>query len=80
MNEDVEAEDTSGTSVRQLLHWATGDREAEAKALADASLGGVSVEEAATAVKEAHGDLGSDRHHDDSDVATVDDAQAIHDR
>lgn len=30
--------DTQSTPFRQLLHWATGDRDAEAKALADETL------------------------------------------
>ena len=65
-------------TVRQLLHWATGDRDAEAKALADASDAPVSERAAKVAVQAAHGDIPSDKSHDDSEVAKPIDAEALH--
>jgi hypothetical protein len=65
-------------SARQLLHWATGDREAEAKALADAADGEVSEDDAELAVRRTHGDLGPKESPVDSDVATPEDAEAAH--
>ena len=56
-------------TIRQLIHWATGDRDAEAKALADAAEGSVSRDEAKRAVQAAHGDIPSDKAPDDSEVA-----------
>ena len=64
-----------GPTARQLLHWATGDREAEAEALADAS-GDVTEEDAEAAVKRAHGDLGEEEPETPGDVATPADAEA----
>lgn len=60
-------------TARQLLHWATGDRDAEAKALADAADAPVSEEAAKRAVQAAHGDIPSDKSYDDSEVATPSD-------
>lgn len=60
-------------SARQLLHWATGDREAEAKALADAADGEVSEDDAELAVRRTHGDLGSKESPVDTDVARPED-------
>lgn len=62
------------TTVRQLLHWATGDREAEAEVLADEA--DVSEEAAEEAVKRAHGDLGV-KEALSTDVATQADAEAV---
>jgi hypothetical protein len=71
---DDDQDDTP--SVRQLLHAATGDREAEGKALADRSPDDVSEAEAKLAVEIAHGDL-----HASSkprrDVASPEDAEAV---
>ncbi|MEZ5232785.1 MAG: hypothetical protein AB7W59_08185 [Acidimicrobiia bacterium] len=73
-SDDVDSSgDADGPSAKQLLHWATGDREAEAEALADDA--GVDLEAAETAVKEAHGDLGVDRTDPSTDVADADDAR-----
>lgn len=73
-----DADDSGGPSVRQLLHWATGDREAEGKALAEDA--DVPEADAERAVRRAHGDLGVDEDdttvdHDD-DLATPADAEA----
>lgn len=62
-------------SVRQLLHAATGDRDAEAKALADRSKDAVSEEDAKLAVERAHGDVVDDDR-PEHDVASPDDAEA----
>jgi hypothetical protein len=64
-------------SARQLLHAATGDREAEAKALADRSPDDVTEEDAGLAVKRAHGDQVGEPQVD-RDVATPADAGAVH--
>jgi hypothetical protein len=64
--------------ARQLLHTATGDRDAEAKALADRSDDDVSGQDARTAVARAHGDV-HDREAPEHDVAAPDDARAAHD-
>ncbi len=65
-------------SARQLLHAATGDRDAEAKALADRSDDAVTEEDARAAVERAHGDV-SDEPGPEHDVASPDDAQAVRD-
>lgn len=66
--------------LRQLLHWATGDRAAEGKALADRAGPAVTEEEAITAVRRVHGDLGvaGPEHEAPGDVATPADAQGEH--
>lgn len=70
--------DDDSTTARQLLHWATGDREAEAEALADAAGPEVDKDDAEEAVKRAHGDLGVDeKDASDSDVAHPADARAV---
>ena len=65
-------------SLRQRLHSATGDRDAEAAALADRS-DDVSEETAREAVRRAHGDVTDDGHVPDADLATVADAEVIGD-
>ena len=62
-----------GVTARQLLHAATGDRDAEARALADRA-DDVDEDDARTAVGRAHGDLAADGTHG-SDVAGPDDAR-----
>jgi hypothetical protein len=69
-------DDEDQPSVRQLLHAATGDREAEAKALADRSGGDVSEDDAQTAVERAHGDVHGEPRAE-QDVAAPDDARAV---
>ena len=68
----------TGPTPRQLLHWATGDREAEAKALADAASDEVTEDDAAAAVRRSHGDAGTEDSPVDTDVATPTDAEAAH--
>jgi predicted AAA+ superfamily ATPase len=71
---DEDQEDTP--SVRQLLHAATGDREAEAKALADRAGAHVDEDEAKVAVELAHGDIhGGPK--PERDVASPEDVEAV---
>ncbi|HUP75800.1 MAG TPA: hypothetical protein VM282_22385 [Acidimicrobiales bacterium] len=64
-------------SLRQRLHWATDDRDAEAEALADRAGDEVDEEAAKLAVGRAHGEVrdGVDTENED-DLATADDAKA----
>jgi hypothetical protein len=66
-------------SVRQLLHAATGDRDAEAEALADRSPEEVSKGDAKKAVELAHGDIHGepDDPRPERDVAAPEDAEAV---
>jgi hypothetical protein len=63
-------------SLRQKLHAATGDRDAEAKALADRSEADVSEADAKAAVERAHGDVHGEPR-PENDVASPDDAKAV---
>jgi hypothetical protein len=68
--------------VRQALHVATGDRDAEAKALADRAGGEVDEEDAREAVRRTHGDVGGSTsapsgEHPQSETATADDLRAV---
>jgi hypothetical protein len=63
-------------SARQLLHAATGDREAEAKALADRSEAEVGEADAAAAIQRAHGDV-HDEPRPENDVASPEDAKVV---
>jgi hypothetical protein len=62
-------------SLRQKLHWATADREAEAAALADRAGEDVDEEAAAVAVSRAHGERRDEEPDHDDDLATVEDAE-----
>lgn len=76
-NSLVRSEDEDDTpSVRQLLHAATGDRDAEAKALADRAPDDVTEEDAKLAVEIAHGDVHGDSK-PERDVASPEDAEAV---
>ncbi len=75
MARDDDRGDEDQPSLRQRLHAATGDREAEAKALADQAGGEVSEADAKDAVQRAHGDSGAEESPIDHDVATPDDAK-----
>ncbi len=67
-----------GVTVRQLLHAATGDRDAEARALADRADRDVDEDDARAAVGRAHGELpGAGK--PESDIADPDDAHAAKD-
>lgn len=69
-------ESSDKPSVRQKLAWATGDRDAEAEALADRSPDDVTVDDAKLAVQRAHGDLGVEQPETESEIATPADAKA----
>jgi hypothetical protein len=76
-NSLVRTEDQEDTpSVRQLLHAATGDRDAEAKALADRAPDDVSEDDAKLAVELAHGDVHGGAK-PERDVASPEDAEAV---
>jgi hypothetical protein len=72
---DTHDEPNEHASVRQVLHAATGDRDAEAEALADENPG-VDVDDAKVAVQKAHGESveGSIPDHD---VARSEDAREV---
>lgn len=59
--------------IRQLLHAATGDRDAEAAALSDQA--DVSPDDARAAVRRTHGDVSDDGVPTERDVATPSDAE-----
>lgn len=73
MSEPTDGEKDEPT-LRQKLHAATGDRDAEAQALAEEA--DVDVDDAKVAVQKAHGESieGSDP---DKDVATPADAREV---
>jgi hypothetical protein len=74
---DNETGDSDKPTVRQRLHWATDDRDAEAKALADRAGDEVDEEAAREAVSRAHGERRDGKEPDkDDDLATVNDAKA----
>ena len=76
--QDTDEHDTRPPNARQLLHWATGDRQAEAKALADASDEEVTEDDAELAVRRSHGDLGAKQSPVEGDLAAPEDADAAH--
>jgi len=63
-------------SLRQRLHQATGDREAEAAALAARAGDDISEADALLAVRRAEGDFGPDEPAEEGDLATPQDAEA----
>ena len=69
-------------SLRQRIAAATGDRHAEAKALAERAGDEVGVEEAEVAVREAHRDIqpAADDAVTDSELATASHAAAVRER
>ena len=64
--EDNPAPESGSAPLRQLLHWVTGDRDAEAKALADE-----------TQASRAHGEPGSSTEPDDVLLAAAKDAVSV---
>jgi hypothetical protein len=75
-SDEHESKSDDKPDLRQRLHWATDDREAEAKALADRAGEEVDEEDALAAVKRAHGELRDGKKpEDDDDLATVADAK-----
>ncbi|MGD9792508.1 MAG: hypothetical protein AB7V43_03410 [Acidimicrobiia bacterium] len=69
--------DPEKPTLRQKLHWATGDRDAEAKALADRSTSEIDEDDAQLAVRRAHGEIrdGAQDTVDGSDIASTEDAE-----
>ena len=70
--------DDDSPSLRQRVHAATGDRDAEAKALRDRSDGDVTEHDAKVAVQRAHGEAGANQPRPDHELATPSDAEAAH--
>ena len=68
-------------TLRQQLHAATGDRKAEAKALADRLPEGVDADDAKEAVRRAHGEADGERPFGDtgSDIASPRELRAVAD-
>jgi len=66
-----------GISLRQRLHAATGDRDAEAQALADETDDDISVSDAKVAVQLARGERGREAPDLGHDIATPTDAEAV---
>lgn len=64
-------------SMRQRVHAATGDRDAEAEALLDRSPDEVSARDAKIAVQRARGEAGADQPATDGEMATPADAVAV---
>ncbi len=56
MGERTTSDEGGSPSLRQRLHAATGDRDAEAEALADEAGGDVDTDDAKVAVQQAHGE------------------------
>lgn len=71
MSEEHESDDPS---LRQKLHAATGDRDAEAEALADRAGDDVDVDDAKVAVNRAHGESVEEVETDDA-LASPQDAE-----
>jgi hypothetical protein len=68
--------DKDKPGLRQRLHWATDDRDAEAKALADRAGDEVDEDAARLAVSRAHGEVRDGKEPEkDDDLATADDAK-----
>lgn len=71
-----DASDGDSSSLRQKLHWATGDRDKEAEALASRSGDHVTEQDAKVAVNRAHGDS-PDSVQTDGPLATPEDAEDV---
>ncbi len=71
--------DGDAPTLRQRLHSATGDRDAEAEALADRAGDEVSDEDAKVAVELAHGDLGNAVTDAETELASAQDAREVSD-
>jgi len=86
----MEHDDTQATmtgdekpSLRQRLHAATGDRDAEAQALADQVEGDVDLDDAKVAVQRSHGETGAGQprpvtEHPDEELAVPSDVEDVH--
>jgi hypothetical protein len=78
MDRDRHEPDEDQPTIGQRLHAATGDRDAEAKALADRAGDEVSEADAKDAVQRAHGDSGAVDSPIGKDLASAEDAKAAH--
>jgi hypothetical protein len=79
-HERHETDDHDEPTLRQRLHAATGDRDAEAEAVADRSEGEVSEHDAKIAVQRARGERGIGAEPEpEHELVTVDDAEAVAD-
>jgi hypothetical protein len=76
-DDDMKRSEGDSPSLRQRLHAATGDRDAEAAAVADRR-DDVSEEDARQAVRRAHGDVAEEGYTPDADLATTEDAELVH--
>jgi hypothetical protein len=73
---DSEASADDKPGLRQRLHWATDDRDAEAKALSDRAGEAVDEDAARLAVDRAHGEVRDGKEPEkEDDLATADDAK-----
>ena len=77
MNASDTAPEHEKSTLRQKLHWATGDRDAEAKALSDRAGDEVDEDDAQLAVRRAHGEIrdGAQDTVEGSEIASVSDAE-----
>ncbi len=83
MADEQHENDEGRPSLRQRLHAATGDRDAEAKSLVDETDGAVDEDDAKIAVQRAHGEAGADtpmpvEDHPDEELARPSDVEAVH--
>jgi hypothetical protein len=72
-------DDSDKPTLRQKLHAATGDRDAEAEALADRTEEDLGEDEAEIAVRRAHGDIPSPVPTPEDELARPQDAEAVRD-
>ncbi len=72
-------DDPDKPTLRQKLHAATGDRDAEADALADRGGEDLTEDEAEVAVRRAHGDIPSPEPTPPSELASPQDVEAVKD-
>ncbi len=73
------SDDADKPTLRQKLHAATGDRDAEAQALAERADEDLGEDEAEVAVRRAHGDIPSPKPSPPSELASPQDADAVRD-
>ncbi len=76
---DTHGDDADKPTLRQKLHAATGDRDAEAQALVERADEDLGEDEAEVAVRRAHGDIPSPKPSPQSELASPQDAEAVRD-